>query len=170
MKNSIRDLGAYFSSHRMLADYAEKGYLPAHHIGSKLINNDFAGAKELGRWRARVKKAWPEVSILTNELNLAKEIKNGEVFPIVARVNLGSLAPEDVSIEIYYGILDSHEGITKPKTIPMAAEKTKDGYCIYKAEVPCSLSGRYGFSIRATPRHPYLIQRFQPPLLLTWEE
>jgi starch phosphorylase len=170
MKNSIKNLGAHFSSHRMLLDYTDKGYLPAHHFGSKLLANNCAAAKELTKWRKKVENSWSDVSISTDENDFKKEIRSEEIMPIVSRVNLGSLTPEDVSIEVYYGILDSHGQISQPKVIPMVMERKLDGYYIYKADVPSSLSGRYGFAIRGVPRHPYLIRKFQTPLLITWEE
>ena len=47
MKASIRKLGAYFNTHRMVQEYTETSYLPAHRAGSRLSANDHSAAREL---------------------------------------------------------------------------------------------------------------------------
>jgi len=47
MKVSIRKLGAYFNTHRMVQEYTETSYLPAHRAGSRLSANDYSAAREL---------------------------------------------------------------------------------------------------------------------------
>ncbi len=53
MKASIRKLGAYFNTHRMVQEYTEASYLPAHRAGLRLSANDFSAARELTAWRER---------------------------------------------------------------------------------------------------------------------
>jgi len=45
----------------------------------------------------------------------------------------------------------------------------KDDEEIYRVEIPCSGSGRYGFAARVLPRHPDLVNALTP-LRMTWEE
>ncbi|MBM2828953.1 MAG: Alpha-glucan phosphorylase, partial [Actinobacteria bacterium] len=39
---------------------------------------------------------------------------------------------------------------------------------IFRAEIPCKVTGRYGYTARIMPKHTDLVNPFTP-LLLTWE-
>ena len=39
---------------------------------------------------------------------------------------------------------------------------------IFRAEIPCRVSGRFGFAARILPRNPDVVNPLTP-LLLTWE-
>ncbi|MDY6843867.1 MAG: alpha-glucan family phosphorylase [Thermodesulfobacteriota bacterium] len=169
MKKSIRSLGAYYSTHRMVSDYAETAYLSAHHAHNMLSSGSFKATRELAAWRARINGSWSHVSLSTDELNLKKEIKSGETMPIATRVNLASLTPQDVSVEVFYGIIDSQGNVSNAQVAPMKMEKKEDGYYIYRVHITCRVSGQYGFTVRAFPHHPHLVHPFTP-LLITWEE
>ena len=169
MKYSIRELGVYFSSHRMLSDYTEGSYLPAHRVGDKLLANHCAAAKEQAGRRKRIEACWPRVSVCADQIEMEREIKSGETMPVGARVSLDSLAPDDVSVEVLYGILDSLGKINQAKIIPMKMERKEGKHYIYRVDISCSLSGRYGFALRVIPHYPYLVHSFTP-LLIAWEE
>jgi starch phosphorylase len=84
------------------------------------------------------------------------------------RANLGSLSPEDVSVEICHGLLDP-SGQIRDGAIVQARHESRDGDGdIFRAEIPCRVTGRYGYMARILPRHPDLVNPFTP-LLLTWE-
>jgi starch phosphorylase len=169
MKASIRKLGAYFNTHRMLQEYTETSYLPAHRAGSRLSANDHSAARELTAWRERAASAWPGVTIRVEESRLRKEMRVGDTVGVAVRVRLGMLAPTEVAVEIRYGFYDA-AGQVRMGTILPARHDGRDGdEEIYRVEIPCAGSGRYGFSARVLPRHPDLANALTP-LRMTWEE
>ena len=93
MKASIRKLGAYFNTHRMVQEYTETSYLPAHRAGSRLSANDYSAARELTAWRERAASAWPGVTIRVEETRKHKEMRVGDTVGVAVRVRLGASLP-----------------------------------------------------------------------------
>ncbi len=168
MKSSIRKLGAYFNTHRMVREYAERSYLPAHRSGVRLAGNDFAGAKGIAAWRARIASDWSKVSIRIEEAGKEKDMPVGGVVPVVVRARLGSLSPEDVSVEVCHGPLGTTGEIREGGVVPARWESRDGEEQVFRAEIPCKVTGRYGYMARILPRHPDLVNSLTP-LLMTWE-
>lgn len=168
MKASIRKLGAYFNTHRMVQEYTETSYLPAHRAGSRLSANEHSAARELAAWRDRTASVWPGVTIRVEETRKHKEMRVGDTVGVAVRVRLGGLTPADVAVEIRYGFYDA-AGQVRMGTILPARHDGRDGdEEIYRVEIPCAGSGRYGFAARVLPRHPDLANVLTP-LRMTWE-
>ncbi len=168
MKTSIRKLGAGFNTHRMVREYAETCYLPAHRAGLRLLEGGMAGAKALAAWRSRVTAAWADVSVRIEDSRREKDVPVGSAVGVTVRARLGSLSPDDVSVEVYYGPLDT-AGEIRDGAIAAARHERRDGDGdVFRAEIPCRTTGRSGFAARIVPRHPDLVNGLTP-LLLTWE-
>jgi len=113
--------------------------------------------------------AWPGVSIRVEETRKHKGMRVGDTVGVSLRVRLGSLDPAEVAVEIRCGFYDA-AGEVRMGTILPARHDGRDGdEEIYRVEIPCAASGRYGFSARVLPRHPDLANPFTP-LSITWEE
>ena len=98
-----------------------------------------------------------------------KEMRVGDTLGVAVRVRLGELTPADVAVEIRYGFYDN-AGQVGTGTILPARHDGRDGdEEVYRVEIPCAGSGRYGFSARVLPRHPDLANPLTP-LRMTWEE
>jgi len=168
MKSSMRKLGAFFNTHRMVQEYLEKLYLPAHRAGRRLGENDFAAAKALAAWRRRVRKAWPHVSVRIEEPPGGPEHKVGGTASVVIRVELGNLSPENVTVELVHGPMGSSSEILGWEIVQAGLVSSDGNVSMFKAEIPCRVSGRYGYTARVVPRHPELVNPCIPHLV-TWE-
>ncbi len=168
MKSSIRKLGAYFNTHRMVREYVETCYLPAHRAGRRLLEGGMAGARALAAWRSRVATAWGDLSVRVEDSRREKEVPVGAAVGVTVRARLGALSADDVAVEVYYGPLDP-SGEIRDGAIVAARHDGRDGDGdIFRAEIPCKTTGRYGYTARILPRHPDLVNAAMP-LFLTWE-
>jgi starch phosphorylase len=168
MKTSMRKLGAYFNTPRMIQEYTERFYLPAHKVGGSLMRDGFAGAKALGVWRSRVTEGWSRISVRSEETEKKIDFLVGSKMGLIIRANLGDLTPDDVSVEIYYGTSHSSVEIHDGFVLQARHERQDGSEHLFRAEIPCHVSGRYVYAARIVPRHPYLVNPYTP-LLLTWE-
>ena len=86
------------------------------------------------------------------------EIPVGKAMPIQARIGLGQLGPEDVSVDLYYGPMDGDGDLVSAMTEPMALDGApgEDGH-VYRAMVPFKESGKFGFMLRIMPKHRLLV-------------
>jgi starch phosphorylase len=88
-------------------------------------------------------------------------------FQVTAEVILGELRPDEVDIELYYGLFKSFMELTNSQVIPMQVMQDQGaGRYHYACQVTCEAAGRFGFSVRATPHGDAWIKL--TPGLITW--
>ena len=92
-------------------------------------------------------------------------LKVGAAFPVAARVQLGSIEPSDVEVQVCYGLLDNQGEIISPKVLPLESDGVSDSMVLFKGRVPCQASGQYGYTIRVLPKHANLANPFEPGLV-----
>ena len=154
MKESIRMSLRAFSSHRMVTDYMNLAYTPALVAYDMLSKDNAAPAATIVRTRERIAAQWGGVRVgdpvAEGDVSAARV---GDSFRVSVEVSLGEIPPEAVSVEVVYGVLNSHGGMRSPKTLAM--EKIADlggGRYRYGSLLECSDTGRFGFTARAVPR------------------
>ncbi len=86
---------------------------------------------------------------------------------MATEVALGELRPEEVDIELYVGLYKSFTELAESRVIPMEViEDLGQGRYIFSCTLTCDAAGRFGFSVRATPKGDTWL-KFAPGLL-TW--
>lgn len=159
MKASMRTLCPIFNTHRMLEDYVGELYVPAAILQKKMRREQKETAEAFAAWKQKVRRHWKEVRIHDLRLeNGGAEILVGKAVPVLARVALAPLQPEDVRMDLYYGPMDPDGDLVKALTEPMIPDggPQEDGY-VYQATVPFLESGKFGFMLRIMPTHPLLV-------------
>ena len=167
MRAGLQRLVPVFNSHRMVQEYANRYYLPCSTRYHTLCSSDFSGAKDLAAWRQKLMTSWHEVSVVGITSRDGLEMSVGNEIDAVARVRLGSLSPEDVTVEAYYGRLDPNGDFLERETATLEAVDSADGVFTFRGTIPCARTGRYGFTVRVTPSHKRLENRFVMGLV-TW--
>jgi starch phosphorylase len=167
MRAGLQRLAPFFNSHRMVQEYAKRYYLPCSKRYHTLCSNDFSGAKDLATWRQNLMTSWQEVSVAGITSRDGLEMSVGKEIDAVARVRLGALSPEDVTVEAYYGRLDPNGDFLERETATLEATDSADGVFTFSGTIPCTKTGRYGFTVRVTPSHKRLENRFVMGLV-TW--
>lgn len=165
MKASMRKLGQYFNTHRMLEEYTDKLYYPAHKEGKRMIENGGERAKDLAAWRKRILTMWGDVAI-KNVTASSRELNVDNVLSIAVQAYLGELKPDDVTVEVLFGTLDSkgefedHEVYQTDFVGPVQSESPTFNLYEFKVDIRCHESGQHGYAARIRPYHPYLIRNF----------
>lgn len=174
MKHSIRMAGHDFSSQRMVMDYTHYFYIPALKAAARLKEGDFETTRTTTAWVDRMTKGWEGIRILDVEIpDLGPILYVGQKFPIAIKVELGEINPEDIEVEVVAGMLNSQENIREFS--PVHAElngvhdKTGDnGAYVFRGEVTCIESGRFGITARIVPKNEYLPHTIKPKLIRWW--
>ena len=99
MKTSMREICPVFNTNRMVKEYAENYYFPAHSRYSALTDEKLKRTKALAAWRAKVRQNWAGIKIIDVTSGPQKGIKVGESLDVHANIDLGALTPEDVTVE-----------------------------------------------------------------------
>jgi len=167
MKSSLRPLCARFNTHRMLEDYVRLFYLPSAKRWENLSANGFAGARDFQTWKSRVTGGWNQLNILGVEPQLRSPMTVGEELEVNVRVLLGKITPEDVSVDLYCGPLDSQASFVDRSTIRFNHVRAeKQGRHLFSGRIPCKESGKFGFRVRVLPAHPLLPNPYSLGLIL----
>jgi len=167
MKASMKMAMEGFCSLRMVRDYAETIYAPAAHWFEQLSANGAEAAKQFAAQSARVRSLWKEVEVGAPVRKTRGAQRVGDSFQVATEVALGKLRPEEVDIELYVGLYKSFTELTESRAIPMeVVEDLGEGRYTFACTLACDAAGRFGFSVRATPKGDRWL-KFAPGLL-TW--
>jgi starch phosphorylase len=167
MKASIGILCHNFNTHRMVREYVETYYLPAHQRYANLAEDNGARARTLAAWVGRVRQSWPQVRVESVENHSPLSLPVGAPVHARVRVHLGALTPDDVAVELYQGRLNADNEIVNALATSMQpAGPAEGGSYVFEAEpVACKDSGLHGFTVRVLPYHPDLPSAFLPGLI-----
>jgi len=167
MRTGLRTLVPIYNSHRMVQEYLSRYYLPCSRRFNTLCRNSFERARDLASWRQKIMTGWAEVSVEEVIAADGLEIPVGGKLEVKARVRLGSLAPEDVTVEAYYGRLGPEGEFVERETTALEMLDTVNGIYFFQGTIPCSKSGRFGYTVRIMPSLERLENRFAMGLV-TW--
>ncbi len=156
-KASIVMALADFGAHRMMRQYTSEFYQRADGLQRTLVGTDYAPARSLADWLARVREQWHSVQILDVNLTGGPEVSVGSALPVQARVSLNGLHAEELTVQIYVGRIGSDGAVDGGLTFearPVGPDG--EGTHWFESTVPLRQSGRMGVAVRVVPRHPHL--------------
>jgi starch phosphorylase len=167
MRASMARLGAEFNTHRMVQEYTDWGYLPAHRASTRLARDGHAEARLLADWRTRTAEAWPNVTLRSETVgNGGLEV--GATIPVRVWANLAGLAVEDVAVEVAAGTPGQDGAPDRPIMVVANHAGTDGTEERFEAAVPCTTSGPLALTVRIRARNASAVNPLSP-LLLTWE-
>ena len=166
MKTSIATLCPEFNMHRMVMQYATEYYLAAHRRSGRLQAENAVLTRHFAAWLARVKAAWPQVSVESSTEDIS-EIHLGEKLEVSARVSLNGLSPSDVMVHVVTGQVNGDGDMAEITVVAMDPKgRDPSGNELFRAIVqPSSRSGLHGYAIRVVPRNPEAVNPFIPGLI-----
>ncbi|MDP8975011.1 MAG: alpha-glucan family phosphorylase [Actinomycetota bacterium] len=167
VRTSLMSLGPRVVAGRMVHDYLDLLYEPMARREVAMTASGYDLARELSQWKQRVRAAWPQVAVNLVDVDpgpadLGAE-RNVEVL-----VNLGSLTPDDVVVELVHGPLGpdgtmaSSVVVMEPKPVSTGDQP---GTRRYAGRFVCERAGHYGYAARMVPTHPGLIHRAETGLV-----
>jgi len=181
-KRSMATVLPRFNMNRVVEDYTRKFYVPAGRQGARLWADELAGARELARWKRRVREAWPGVSLQRTD-NPVGRIRYGEELTLEVAAHLNGLEPDDVMVELLIsGRHESKEAIvagTLGRRRP--AERSDDfvasarfepmrdngdGTYRYRLNLKPQWCGRLSYQIRMCPYHELLTHSLETGLMV----
>jgi starch phosphorylase len=139
----------------MVREYTERFYLPAAERQGQLMADGMARARSLAAWKERVRDQWSSVRIESVTADSPDGVQVNNEIKAQAEVSLGALTPNDVSVELYLGLVNAGGEIIGARAIPMlpVGDGGDGRYRFEVSSVACRRSGLHGFTVRALPRH-----------------
>ena len=167
MKASIQMIMKNFSSHRMVEDYLQRYYVSAAKRFDELMADNQREAVEIADKIRRLRDLWKHIRVEAPVRDSRGTFRVGDEIQLSTWVHLGELHPEEVDVELYYGLMQTVDIMQSSHTIRMEVKERHDsGSCLYVGKIACRESGRFGFTVRVTPRGDGRIK--STPKLITW--
>jgi starch phosphorylase len=153
VRHTLQSLGPKVLASRMVRDYVHQLYTPAARASRDLAAQSFTAAREVARWRSVVQRSWADVRVVHVEAGGVGDAPQvGARMEVRALLDLGGLAPADVTVQAAYGRVDESDQLRTPAYVTLAAgERGEDGLVRYVGDVPLDRAGSFGYTVRVLP-------------------
>lgn len=183
VRNSIKHIAPRFNTNRMVGQYTRRFYNPSAAKWRYLTAEAMTRARAFSKWKSDITKAWNEFAVKDvimqlggddpdEQLNPRRpQLKIGSQLSVRALIKLGDFSPEDVSVELYHGPVDTWGSIQEGSAVRMDYKEPAEaeGEHWFEGSMPCTQTGRQGVTVRILPKHPDLTNPCELGLIL-WEK
>jgi starch phosphorylase len=158
VRHTLTTLRPQVQATRMVREYVEDWYVPAARAATRISADDYAPARELAAYRARLNAAWPRVEITgVDASGLPDTPEVGAQMTVRASVQLAGLDPKDVCVEAVIGRVGETDDLADTVTVEMAHVGAADGMGErFESAVKLPHAGLAGYTVRVLPSHPLL--------------
>ncbi|MFE4515200.1 alpha-glucan family phosphorylase [Kitasatospora sp. NPDC056783] len=159
VRHTLITLGPKVLAGRMVREYVERLYAPAAQAQRELAADRNRGSRELARWKAKVREAWPAVRVEHVEADCPAEAQElGSSLALRVQVALGTLAPGDVEVQAVSGRVDERDRISDACLLALkpVGGPDLDGRTRYEGSLELGRTGPFGYTVRVLPAHPRL--------------
>jgi starch phosphorylase len=153
MKMSLEYLSAQYNCQRMIRDYTNRLYEPAHEAWQNLRLGGFEAAREKAKWQRLVEKSWPGVVIEDAGTSLGPCHLSGALLELRAAVELSGLKAEDVRVEAVVGKVGTTGRLEDTSVLVLHPSGENSGKQIFSREFVPHQTGRLGYTLRVSPNH-----------------
>ena len=144
-------------------------YVPSMERLETINSSNFDMVKQLSDWKLSLEHSWPQIQIIADKTLTELKQHNsvsGEEIEFTTIVNLGSIQPSSVKVELYYGYVGKNNAIENPEIQEMhVIEQLDSAMYRYTAKINLFDGGEYGYTFRVIPNHPDLINKFDLGLI-----
>jgi starch phosphorylase len=155
VRHTLATLSPQVQASRMVREYVERLYVPGAKSAAVMSAGNFAGARALAEYRARVRAAWPAVRVSQVDISGLPDTPTlGSEMTVRAAVALGGLQPGDVQVQVVVGRVDDGDELRDPLVVTMHPldDVDADGNR-FEAGVRLPHAGLVGYTVRVLPQH-----------------
>jgi starch phosphorylase len=153
VKQCLKTISPQYNAQRMIQEYMQMLYQPAHDAGQVMAANDFRSAREKAAWARNVAASWHKVRILESGREVEDSFVAGQGVDMRSVVDLGGLQPQDVRVEAVIGRLGVTGQLEDTEVVQLRPEGANGSAAVFARQFIPQQTGRLGFSIRISPNH-----------------
>ncbi|MEP7016576.1 MAG: alpha-glucan family phosphorylase [Actinomycetota bacterium] len=155
IKHTLTTLGPKVLASRQVRDYTIDLYGPAARAGWAMDGPNWAGARDLAAYKARVRAGWPGVRVDHVESSgVSDSPQVGDTLHVRAFVSLGELGPEEVEVQVVHGRASESDDLRDIETAPLDfAETYEAGRHRFSGDLVLTRTGVFGYTVRVLPKH-----------------
>jgi len=153
MKQSLMYITPRFDCRRMVKEYMEQLYQPAHEQHLRTAAGHFHLTRERAQWNARVREAWDRVRFIDSGDGPTGSWISGKPVPVRATIDLAGLQPEDVRVELVMGRVGSNGHLEDTEVMVLPVFEQRGTATVFGKEILPDRTGRLGYALRVSPNH-----------------
>jgi len=153
MKQSLMYITPQFDCRRMVKEYMEQLYQPAHEQHLRTAAGQFRLTHDRAHWNARVREAWDRVRFVDSGDGPTGSWISGKPVPVRATIDLAGLRPEDVRVELVMGRMGSNGHLEETEVMVLPVFEQQGTATVFGKEILPDRTGRLGYALRVSPNH-----------------
>jgi starch phosphorylase len=162
MKAALRELCPVYTMDRVVQEYTRRFYHPALEHSRRLSADGYQEGRAFAGWQLHLQGNWDTLKAesVTTGFDPRFDARVGEAIRFSAEVYLDAIGPDQVSVQLYEGAVNSDGEITRghahDMTLVEEIRRKEKGWFRYEVEVIPEVTGQHGYTVRIVPQHPDL--------------
>jgi starch phosphorylase len=153
VRHNFKSIPPQFNTDRMVAQYRDDAYLPLAVRSFALGAERFELARSLNLRHAHVRRGFADVKIVGAKMADLVGLQVGDVVDVRVDVDLGSLSPEDVTVELVLGHNDGDGDLLNRTSVTLDSAGPSQGTVhAFEGSHKMQRSGSFGYGIRVSAR------------------
>lgn len=153
VKKSLRNLSPTYNCQRMVGEYMQKLYEPAHKAYQSMSGGEFASVREMSRWQEQLHTTWDRLSFVDVGPGPEASVQSGRPIAMRAVLDLAGLAPADVRVEAVVGRVGVSGQLEDTQVVELRPEGEQGQAIVFQREYVPQQTGRLGYAVRVSPNH-----------------
>lgn len=161
IKKSMTQVASNFTTLRMINDYQNRFYNKLYYRFNELSENDFEEAKQISAWKRRITRSWDEIEVIrVKQFDMNREpILLGNEYEAEVVLDLGSLAPDEIGVELVVADLIENQQVTVKRVHEFELAGIEGSRATYRLKLIPVEPGAFECGIRIFPKNPLLPHR-----------
>ena len=161
IKKSMTQVASNFTTLRMINDYQNRFYNKLYYRFNELSENDFEEAKQISAWKRRITRSWDEIEVIrVKQFDMNREpILLGNEYEAEVVLDLGSLAPDEIGVELVVADLIENQQVTVMRVHEFELAGIEGSRATYRLKLIPVEPGAFECGIRIFPKNPLLPHR-----------
>ena len=156
VKKCVADIASNFTTNRMLNDYEERFYNKLAARKHRIVEGGYKLAREIAAWKRKVSSVWDQIRVKIDN----KAIFVGEKYHFEVTVDIASLRPEDIGVEMVIAQqIVGGQNANVMHTIGLKHTKTEGSRVTYALDYTPDEAGTFDVALRIFPVNPHLPHR-----------
>ncbi len=152
VRECLRTIPPAFNTDRMVGDYLEQAYARLSKNPARLGGDNRPALRSLVQERHRIKRGFADVRIQSIEVGELSGIRVGDPLDVRVEVELGSLQPEDVVVELVVGHSNRSGDLDRRKTVPLERSRSSSSSpYVFEGSHETDRSGTFAYGVRVRP-------------------
>lgn len=153
VKQCLSYISPQFNCQRMIAEYTQQMYEPAHQSHLKIRQDNYQYLREKSHWNEQIERAWTHVRLRDAGPGVGPCVLSGSPLTIRAAVDLAGLSADDVRVEAVVGRVGITGALEDTSVVSLMPDGTQDGFQVFGREFVPHQTGRLGYTLRISPNH-----------------